>query len=65
MPLYKPSNVADNVIDNVAFPLELQGVTKSERMDRAHHFIDMVGLCQNRDATLVIKWNSCVVGAKA
>ena len=33
-----------NVIDNVAFPLELQGVAKSERMDRAHHFIDMVGL---------------------
>ena len=32
------------VIDNVAFPLELQGVAKSERMDRAHHFIDMVGL---------------------
>jgi NitT/TauT family transport system ATP-binding protein len=32
------------VIDNVAFPLELQGVGKSERMDRAHHFIDMVGL---------------------
>ena len=33
-----------NVIDNVAFPLELRGVGKSERMDRAHHFIDMVGL---------------------
>ncbi|MDB5652158.1 MAG: nitrate transporter ATP-binding protein [Hyphomicrobiales bacterium] len=33
-----------NVIDNVAFPLELRGVAKSERMDRAHHFIDMVGL---------------------
>jgi NitT/TauT family transport system ATP-binding protein len=33
-----------NVIDNVAFPLELIGVAKSERMDRAHHFIKMVGL---------------------
>ena len=33
-----------NVIDNVAFPLELQGVNKSERLDRAHHFIDLVGL---------------------
>ena len=33
-----------NVIDNVAFPLELQGVNKSERIDRAHHFIDLVGL---------------------
>jgi len=33
-----------NVIDNVAFPLELSGVAKSERLDRAHHFIDMVGL---------------------
>ncbi len=33
-----------NVIDNVAFPLELRGVPKSERQDRAHHFIDMVGL---------------------
>ena len=33
-----------NVVDNVAFPLELQGVNKSERLDRAHHFIDLVGL---------------------
>jgi NitT/TauT family transport system ATP-binding protein len=33
-----------NVIDNVAFPLELLGVNKSERLDRAHHFIDLVGL---------------------
>jgi NitT/TauT family transport system ATP-binding protein len=33
-----------NVLDNVAFPLELQNVAKSERMDRAQHFVDIVGL---------------------
>jgi NitT/TauT family transport system ATP-binding protein len=33
-----------NVMENVSFPLELQGVAKSERMDRAAHFIDLVGL---------------------
>ncbi len=33
-----------NVIDNVAFPLELQSVAKSERYDRAQHFVDIVGL---------------------
>jgi NitT/TauT family transport system ATP-binding protein len=33
-----------NVMDNVAFPLELLGTAKSERMDRAEHFIDLVGL---------------------
>ncbi len=33
-----------NVTDNVAFPLELRGVPKAERLERAHHFIDMVGL---------------------
>ena len=33
-----------NVIDNVAFPLELLGVNKSERLDRAYQFIDLVGL---------------------
>ena len=32
------------VIDNVAFPLELRGAPKSERLDKAHHFIDLVGL---------------------
>ena len=32
------------VVDNVAFPLELAGVAKAERYDRAAHFIDMVGL---------------------
>jgi NitT/TauT family transport system ATP-binding protein len=33
-----------NVVDNVAFPLELQGMPKSQRVERAHHFIDLVGL---------------------
>ena len=33
-----------NVVENVSFPLELVGLAKSERLDRAHHFIDLVGL---------------------
>jgi NitT/TauT family transport system ATP-binding protein len=33
-----------NVIDNVAFPLEVAGVGKSERYDRARHFVGLVGL---------------------
>ncbi|TWF47449.1 ABC transporter ATP-binding protein [Neorhizobium alkalisoli] len=33
-----------NVIDNVAFPLELRGVSRSERHAAASHYIDMVGL---------------------
>jgi NitT/TauT family transport system ATP-binding protein len=32
------------VIDNVAFPLELVGMPKSKRAERARHFIKMVGL---------------------
>ena len=32
------------VLDNVAFPLELEGVGKAERHDRARHFIELVGL---------------------
>jgi NitT/TauT family transport system ATP-binding protein len=32
------------VIDNVAFPLEIAGVGKSERYDRARHFVSLVGL---------------------
>jgi NitT/TauT family transport system ATP-binding protein len=32
------------VIDNVAFPLEIAGMTKAERLERARHFIDLVGL---------------------
>jgi NitT/TauT family transport system ATP-binding protein len=33
-----------SVIDNVAFPLELIGMEKSKRAERARHFISMVGL---------------------
>ncbi len=32
------------VIENVAFPLEIQGVGKAERLERATHFISLVGL---------------------
>jgi NitT/TauT family transport system ATP-binding protein len=32
------------VVDNVAFPLEIQGVPKAERLARARHFIELVGL---------------------
>src|ERR1700754_3103518 len=32
------------VLDNVAFPLEVAGVAKTERYDKARHFVDMVGL---------------------
>jgi NitT/TauT family transport system ATP-binding protein len=33
-----------NVVDNVAFPLEISGVPKRERIERARHFVSMVGL---------------------
>ena len=33
-----------NVLDNVAFPLEIAGVGKPERLERAAHFVAMVGL---------------------
>jgi NitT/TauT family transport system ATP-binding protein len=33
-----------NVIDNVAFPLEIVGMAKRERYDRARHFVKLVGL---------------------
>ena len=33
-----------NVVDNVAFPLELAGMAKAERQERAAHFVEMVGL---------------------
>ncbi|MFO1310663.1 MAG: ABC transporter ATP-binding protein [Burkholderiales bacterium] len=33
-----------NVLDNVAFPLEIAGMVKSERADRAAHFVKLVGL---------------------
>src|SRR5262249_50849840 len=32
------------VIENVAFPLEISGVKKSKRIERAKHFIALVGL---------------------
>ncbi len=32
------------VLDNVAFPLEIQGMARAERHDRARRFIEMVGL---------------------
>ena len=33
-----------NVVENVAFPLEIAGVAKRERLERAAHFVAMVGL---------------------
>src|SRR5205807_6369735 len=32
------------VAENVAFPLEIAGMAKAERLARAQHFIDLVGL---------------------
>jgi NitT/TauT family transport system ATP-binding protein len=32
------------VIDNVAFPLEVAGIGKAERYERARHFVQLVGL---------------------
>ncbi len=32
------------VIENVAFPLEIEGMPKAQRHDKARHFINMVGL---------------------
>jgi NitT/TauT family transport system ATP-binding protein len=32
------------VIENVAFPLEVTGVPKARRLERAAHFVDLVGL---------------------
>ncbi len=32
------------VIENVAFPLEIEGMGKAQRHDKARHFINMVGL---------------------
>jgi NitT/TauT family transport system ATP-binding protein len=33
-----------SVVDNVAFPLEIAGMRKRERIERARHFISLVGL---------------------
>ena len=33
-----------NVLDNVAFPLEIAGMAKAERYGRARHFVKLVGL---------------------
>ncbi len=33
-----------NVLDNVAFPLEIAGMPKAERYERARHFVKLVGL---------------------
>ena len=33
-----------NVVDNVAFPLEIAGMAKRERIEHARHFVSMVGL---------------------
>jgi NitT/TauT family transport system ATP-binding protein len=33
-----------NVLDNVAFPLEIAGLPRVERYDRARHFVRLVGL---------------------
>ena len=32
------------VLDNVAFPLEIAGIAKAERLERAAHFVALVGL---------------------
>jgi NitT/TauT family transport system ATP-binding protein len=32
------------VLENVAFPLEVQGVSRAERAERARHFVKLVGL---------------------
>ena len=32
------------MIDNVAFPLEIAGMPKAERLEKARHFVDLVGL---------------------
>jgi NitT/TauT family transport system ATP-binding protein len=33
-----------NVVDNIAFPLEIAGMPRKERIDRARHFVALVGL---------------------
>lgn len=38
------------VLDNVAFPLEMMGLPKAERLEKAAHFVHMVGLSDFRDS---------------
>ncbi|MEM7043202.1 MAG: betaine/proline/choline family ABC transporter ATP-binding protein [Pseudomonadota bacterium] len=38
------------VADNVAFPLKVQGIERSARLDRAHEVIELVGLAGREDA---------------
>ena len=33
-----------SVVENIAFPLEIKGMAKAERLERARHFVDLVGL---------------------
>lgn len=33
-----------SVVDNVAFPLEIAGMSKAERLEKARHFVNLVGL---------------------
>jgi NitT/TauT family transport system ATP-binding protein len=39
-----------SVLDNVAFGLECRGIARAERLDRARHWIQKVGLSVKRDA---------------
>ena len=38
------------VTENVAFPLEIAGMAKAQRIERARHFIDLVGLTASSSA---------------
>ena len=46
-----------SVVDNVAFPLEITGMRKAERLDRARHFISLVGLEPNVMSVVDTKTN--------
>ena len=39
------------VIDNVAFPLEIAGMPKTQRLEKARHFVELVGLAVSSGAT--------------
>ncbi|MGA1206298.1 MAG: ABC transporter ATP-binding protein [Litorivicinaceae bacterium] len=38
------------VLENVAFPLEMMGMAKAERLEKAAHFVHMVGLSDFRES---------------